>query len=529
MAQKKNQGRDENILHSNTMNENDDALSKTINDDHNMNIKKKFKPKNNNRSRCYLYLKNRRLFSGSKQYKKRQEPEEEKITFTCLDGGYVEMGEDDIVGFVSNYAESVRRREKMYLAEVATNVCKYYCDFDFEYNNESEIIPFETFKKVLLFIYEQVEYHFGTSTYFLCSATGIKRKKNLKIKQGYHVVFGEIFISKQNALILTDYIIKKLLEKFPKYDWRKILDKGVYGNGGGLRMIYSLKGEKNNKSISKVGEDDDQQGGDDDDQQEESLKDDDAQSDEEQSNDQSKLIYWPKWEYPEDVEYDHEYDCFEKSPTSIENLILKSFIQNVFNEVELQPHTKLLKDVFHEYRGRINLRSMGSLQIKDETIDPVTYGKMQIEICHLFQNIHTQVEEWKQAEFHVYRSIFEHVYYVRSSSNYCMNIGKHHNSENIYFTITPCGMSQKCFCKCDTLHERKFGYCKDFKSTLFKVPPRFFKVFYPKLKQSEMYKLVENPITNFTNFNKTDKNKHINNSLHAIKFLEKKMFAKLKT
>jgi len=64
----------------------------------------------------------------------------------------------------------------------------------------------------------------------------------------------------------------------------------------------------------------------------------------------------------------------------------------------------------------------------------------------------------------------QQTYYVArtagAGSSYCMNIDGDHRHNTIYFYITDRGICQRCWCRCDTLAGRKFGFCRDYKSNV---------------------------------------------------------------
>ena len=78
------------------------------------------------------------------------------------------------------------------------------------------------------------------------------------------------------------------------------------------------------------------------------------------------------------------------------------------------------------------------------------------------------------------------VYIFYSQSKYCSNIGKNHNSEHIYFKLNREGICQKCFCKCDTMDGRKYGFCKDYSSTIIPCTPHLRKIL--NFKEIKIYK-----------------------------------------
>jgi hypothetical protein len=45
-----------------------------------------------------------------------------------------------------------------------------------------------------------------------------------------------------------------------------------------------------------------------------------------------------------------------------------------------------------------------------------------------------------------------------------MNVNRQHTSSNIYFQITPTGITQRCYCKKETIDGRLHGLCKEYAS-----------------------------------------------------------------
>jgi hypothetical protein len=61
------------------------------------------------------------------------------------------------------------------------------------------------------------------------------------------------------------------------------------------------------------------------------------------------------------------------------------------------------------------------------------------------------------------------VFFARTTSRFCLNIGKNHNSNNVYFLFSKRGAYQMCFCRCQTIEGRKYGMCQDFHSAPFEM------------------------------------------------------------
>jgi len=59
---------------------------------------------------------------------------------------------------------------------------------------------------------------------------------------------------------------------------------------------------------------------------------------------------------------------------------------------------------------------------------------------------------------------------LRSSSRHCANLGRQHNSNTVYFVVTREGVSQRCYCRCETTEGRAFGLCRDFRGPVLPAP-----------------------------------------------------------
>lgn len=73
----------------------------------------------------------------------------------------------------------------------------------------------------------------------------------------------------------------------------------------------------------------------------------------------------------------------------------------------------------------------------------------------------------------------EHCYMLRSTARYCFNLGRAHRTNNVYFVVTRRGVSQRCYCRCETAEGRKYGMCKDYSSDWWPVPVAVTDAFFP--------------------------------------------------
>lgn len=73
----------------------------------------------------------------------------------------------------------------------------------------------------------------------------------------------------------------------------------------------------------------------------------------------------------------------------------------------------------------------------------------------------------------------EHCFMLRSTARYCINLGRAHRTNNVYFMLTKRGVCQRCYCRCETTEGRKYGMCKDFTSEYWTVPTDVLRAFFP--------------------------------------------------
>lgn len=73
----------------------------------------------------------------------------------------------------------------------------------------------------------------------------------------------------------------------------------------------------------------------------------------------------------------------------------------------------------------------------------------------------------------------DHCFMLRSTARFCINLGRAHRTNNVYFLLSKRGVSQRCFCRCETTEGRKYGLCKDFSSPCWEVPKEVLDAFFP--------------------------------------------------
>ena len=84
--------------------------------------------------------------------------------------------------------------------------------------------------------------------------------------------------------------------------------------------------------------------------------------------------------------------------------------------------------------------------------------------------------------------IFKHdsAYLIGTTSSYCENLGRSHNSNHVWFVANETCVYQRCFCNCETLQGRKNGFCKDFSGRKHLLPPTIANLLFPNKKADKI-------------------------------------------
>ena len=102
---------------------------------------------------------------------------------------------------------------------------------------------------------------------------------------------------------------------------------------------------------------------------------------------------------------------------------------------------------------------------------------------------------------------YNNIYLVSTNSKYCENLRREHGSNHVWFIISGKQILQKCFCKCETIRERRDGFCKDFCGRRHELSPLIIEKLYPQhsdlKKCPEIKKFNEKPKIDMGGVNKS--------------------------
>jgi len=173
-----------------------------------------------------------------------------KPTHYLLDGGIWKVPLHNYKTFLRLLSSDLSAGEKYYISENKTDIFRFICDLDFYDSTE---ISIESIQKIVNILNDVIIIHFGVeySKVIICG-TETKNKNDL-IKTGFHLIWPEIWINVNNAKIIRNIFINKLIEILGERDkdnkWEEVVDKAIYDQNG-LRMVGCRKIVKCNKCNS---------------------------------------------------------------------------------------------------------------------------------------------------------------------------------------------------------------------------------------------------------------------------------------
>ena len=153
-------------------------------------------------------------------------------THVLMNGGILNVPDDETNDFYKSYVESVQSGTKLYVVEQKTDRFKFFVDIDYkapEKLGDDDLLQFCTI------IHESI----GTSSRCVIARARPRPVSDALIKSGVHVHWPDLVVTRTQALNLRTKIIMSLTKDF-SFDWDKVIDASVYG-GSGLRMLWSHK------------------------------------------------------------------------------------------------------------------------------------------------------------------------------------------------------------------------------------------------------------------------------------------------
>ena len=369
-----------------------------------------------------------------------------KQTHLLLNGGKLNIKNLDICYDI--YSKSIDKNEYIYLVECRTEVFPLFFDLDFllekEMNNE-------LFIEIIKNINDTIKLYYNE--YYKCIITTADYKKihkneNNYLKKGFHIHWPDIYVNKENAFNIRNSCITKLKTIYGNIfinNFNDIIDQSVFTSSG-LRLTGSRKGQYISEEKKFIDE---------------------------------GRPYYLVYILINNVINNEEINLLKNNTLE---LIKQTSIINHENKITNINKIEQIDNIDNECE--IKLENTWNRLSKD-TIE-------YTEILRFFKNYVKDycVDDIKRIFY------LNDVYTIWSKSKYCLNISRNHNSCGIYFKLNKNGICQKCFCKCDTMEGRKYGYCRDFSSTLVPCTPHLIKLL--NLKKNNDNNLIKAQISSIS-------------------------------
>jgi hypothetical protein len=353
-----------------------------------------------------------------------------------MDGGVLEVPFDRLNDFYKTYVQCIKSGEQLFVVEQKTEIYNFFLDIDYKDKEELDI---DEIKSITLDVCSKIE-SLGLPCKCLISVAKPKPKEG-SIKTGIHFNWPDLPVSQEGAINLRWHIISTLnISK--RGDWSQYVDGSVYGDletgakGSGFRMPWSHKKGKHSECKGQgcmVCE---------------------------HSGKLTEGEYLPVFLYSE--------GGLSVYPTEItvEGLWL-STVRNEREPIDVPTGPVSVK-------VKKNEATFKSLHTKNEMVDS--------ELSALLETF-VRLNMPGQSKSRI-KKIFKYkdTYRIETTSKYCENLGRNHNSNHVWFMATKGTICQKCFCRCETMEGRKHGFCRDFSGRSHFLPKGVCDILFSKSK-----------------------------------------------
>ncbi|MDB4588386.1 hypothetical protein N9095_00240 [bacterium] len=378
-----------------------------------------------------------------------------------MDGGVLSVPFDRLDDFYETYIDSVRQGEPIFVVEQKTEFYNFFIDIDYKDDEELDLEQIQVISKVIC---DKVS-TFGGSTCVI--SVQEPRLRDGLYKSGVHMNWPDFVVNQESAINLRDHVVDILSKVYGSKPWSKFIDNSVYGDlnsktrGSGFRLPWSHKKSKHEACNGKGCDGCDQTGK------------------------ITEGVYLPVMTYTRQSGIGplKLAGKIEKLDGSISLELLKSVtVRSSATEcnISVKPLAGIVKAPFSKAVMDKEVNNNELTAILETFIRQNLEGQQDARVTKVFKKSETE-------------------YYISTYSKYCENLGREHGSNHIWFNVKDGVISQKCFCKCETVEERKKGYCRDFEGQKHKLTSKLISLMFPKKnKVSESIKkaILPNAIVN---------------------------------
>lgn len=345
------------------------------------------------------------------------------LSHVLMDGGVLSVPFDRLNDFYEKYIECIRNGEQLFVVEQKTvDAFNFFVDLDYK---DDDAMTLEDVQRVCRVICDKVSKYGGNTA--LISVAKPKPVGDYT-KTGVHINWPNFPVNRSSAIALRDHIIRSLNIAYGSKDWTSIVDLSVYGSsarntkGSGFRMPWSHKKGKHEACGGSGCVECDNTGK------------------------ETQGEYLPVFVYKREPVVTLERISSEPSVEYMHMATIR---------------TKDVEPKIIEGSKKVE-GSFTASQIKNEFTDPET-----ISILETFIRLHMEGQSNARVT-KIYKE--KNSYLVATTSRYCENTKRAHGSNHVWFHILGDSICQKCFCRCETIRGRHYGFCKDFSGRRHQLP-----------------------------------------------------------
>ena len=360
------------------------------------------------------------------------------LSHVLMDGGVLSIPFDKLRDFYEVYIKSVHLGEKVFVVEQKTPTYNFFMDIDYK---DEVALSFEQVESICQVICDKVATFRDTR----CLVTVSEPKpKDGKVKTGIHLNWENFVVNQEGSIQLMYHVISTLEKIYPSQNWTKIIDSSVYGSlgtkGSGFRLPWSHK-----KTVHST-----------------------CKGSGCSECDNGKIT---EGEYLPFYMYSGGNLVWIEQGITMDLLLLAT----VRTQDEVFTVVPELVVVCQPIRKR-HEGDFTATETKNEIHDSEL-------LCRLETFIRKSMEGNEDTRvLSVFK--FKSVHLVKTTSRYCENIRRNHNSNHVKIVIDGGNIYQKCFCRCETTEGRRLGFCKDFTGRKHKLETnggtRICELLYPK-------------------------------------------------
>lgn len=356
-----------------------------------------------------------------------------RVTHLMMDGGVAAVPRDAHGAFLNAYAASlVRCRDSPpCLVELRTDVFKMFVDLDTRFLDAGAAAEAGRDLAGVRGLLERVAALVDPEAEMLVCASSRAKQEGAVCKQGFHLVWPDVLVRAPAALRLRDRLVQELPapETFGLAGvWDAIVDASVY-RANGLRMPWSAKGRHDDR------------------------------------------VYELRYAWRDGEMRPETPTTVSALRAAVHRLSIRTFdreptvVAAADGDVDAETGAQAGAQAGAHGVLRGGAAVSTSLTAYADVL-PALAAALPIEF--LGQRFTASVTIGESSGTFV----------LRSTARYCFNLGRAHRTNNVYFVLTPRGVHQRCYCRCETAEGRRYGMCKDFASEVWPVPAEVVTAFF---------------------------------------------------